>query len=122
MKKLVAVIVSLFLITLTLSSCDSFNKKKKFDKAFLPGKWEQGTLYERYYSNGDGLTWDTADDVTEAEAQPFTWTLTEDDLIQIHIMEMGGKIPKNYTVTILTSTRLSYHDDYGVSYSFTKVE
>ena len=30
MKKLVAVIVSLFLITLTLSSCDSFNKKKKF--------------------------------------------------------------------------------------------
>lgn len=122
MKKLSVVIVSLCLITSTLSSCDLFNTNEKFDKAFLPGKWQQGTLYERYYSNGDGLTWDTIDDVTEDEAQPFTWTLTEDNLTQIHIMEMGGKIPKNYTVTILTPTRLNYQDDYGTSYSFTKVE
>jgi hypothetical protein len=67
-------------------------------------------------------TWDTSDDVTEEEALPFTWTLEEDDLIQIHILEMGGKIPKSYTVTALTTTNLNYHDDYGKSYSFTRVD
>ncbi|MDD3280896.1 MAG: hypothetical protein PHC83_04920 [Bacteroidales bacterium] len=122
MRKLSAMIVSLCFITFTLSSCDLFNTKKDFDKTLLPGKWQQGTLYERYYSNGDGITWDTSDDVTEEEALPFTWTLEEDDLIQIHILEMGGKVPKYYTVTALTTTNLTYHDDYGKSYSFTRVD
>lgn len=36
-------------------------------------------------------------------------------------MEVGGNVPKVYTVTKLTSTTLSYEDDYGKSYTFTKV-
>ncbi len=122
MKKSWILVGAIFVLTLLFSSCNLFNDKKSFDKDLLPGKWQQGTLFERYYSDGNGKTWDTADDVTEDEAQAFTWTLTEDNLTQIHIMEMGGKIPKSYTVTVLSSTKLSYHDDYDVSYTFTKVE
>ncbi|NLJ81885.1 MAG: hypothetical protein GX330_02005 [Bacteroidales bacterium] len=119
MKKILKFIGVLFVFIFFFSSC---NETKNFDKNLLPGKWKQGSLYERYLSDGSGYTWDTADDVNEEEAQAFTWTLTNDDLIQIHIMEMGGKIPKSYTVTTLSATHLSYHDSYGVKYTFTRIK
>lgn len=93
-----------------------------FDVTLLEGKWVQGTLYERYNADKTGYTWDTSDDVSEEEAQDFTWTLEEDQLVQIHIMEIGGNIPKTYTVTELTETTFSYNDDYGTNYNFTKVQ
>jgi hypothetical protein len=93
-----------------------------FDESFLIGKWQEGTLYERYNDDYTGYTWDTADDVSEEEAQDFTWSLDEDQLIQIHIMEIGGNIPKTYTVTKLNETDLSYRDDYGTVYNFSKVQ
>ena len=122
MKKLLVWGGIILFVSIVFASCDLFNKKKTFDEDLLPGKWQQGSVFERYYSNGEGTTWDTADDVSETEAQKFTWTLTDDNLTQIHIMEMGGKIPKSYTVTTLSTTQLCYHDDYDVKYSFTKVE
>ncbi len=122
MKKLaIGIVVALF-VSLTTTSCDYFRKKEHFDKNLLPGKWKQGSLYERYHANGTGATWDIADDVTEDEAQPFTWTLVENELTQIHIMEMGGRIPKTYTVTALTASKFSYHDSYGKNYNFIKTE
>jgi hypothetical protein len=102
-------------------SCAPEELHESFDVTLLYGKWQQGTLYEVYKSDGNGYTWDTADDVEESEAQPFTWTLTEDNLVQIHLMSGGQTIPKTYTVTRLTATALEYHDDYGKSYSFVKV-
>jgi hypothetical protein len=92
-----------------------------FDESLLIGKWKSGTLYYKYLADGSGGTWDTADDVTEAEAQAFTWTLENDVLTQNHILEIGGIVPKVYTVTELTETTLTYHDDFGVEWSFTKV-
>ena len=121
MRKLAIGISIILFIGLTTASCNLFRRKPNFDKELLIGKWQQGSLYERYHANGTGSTWDTADDVNEDEAQPFTWNLVEDELTQIHIMEMGGKIPKVYTITALTSSKLNYHDDYGKSYSFTKL-
>ena len=91
------------------------------DQTLLYGTWQKGTEYYKYLSNGTGTTWDTADDVTEDEAQPFTWTLVTDRLTQVHIMEGGGKVPKVYTVVTLTSSLLVYEDDYGKRHSFTKV-
>ncbi|HOF15511.1 MAG TPA: hypothetical protein PLF32_02615 [Bacteroidales bacterium] len=122
MRKLAIGISVILFIGLTTASCNLFRRKPNFDKELLIGKWQQGSLYERYHANGTGSTWDTADDVNEDEAQPFTWNLVEDELTQIHIMEMGGKIPKVYTITALTSSKLNYRDDYGKSYSFTKIE
>jgi hypothetical protein len=100
----------------------SCKKDPKIDKSLLPGKWAQGTLFERYFSDGNGYTWDESDDVKEEEAQKFTWTLDKNNLTQIHIGEMGQQIPKSYTVTELTSTSFKYKDDYGKNCSFSKVE
>ncbi|MEI6141103.1 MAG: hypothetical protein WCP85_17675 [Mariniphaga sp.] len=92
-----------------------------FDQSLLTGKWKSGTLYYKYLANGSGGTWDTKDNVTEAEAQAFTWTLVKAELTHIHVLQMGGTVPKVYTVTELTATSLKYHDDFGVNFAFTKV-
>lgn len=98
-----------------------------FDEALLTGKWlsdaqtqpDKNTYY-KYLANGTGATWDTDDDVTEEEAQEFTWTLVKSKLTHIHILEMGGVVPKVYTVTELTASTLEYYDDFK-SYSYSKV-
>jgi hypothetical protein len=100
-------------------SCET--EEPSFDEALLIGKWQSGTLFYKYHGDGTGATWDTADDVTEEEAQEFTWTLVKTELTHIHILEIGGSVPKVYTVTELTSSSLKYHDDFGVEFSFTKV-
>lgn len=107
-------------LTILMGSCDHTHQGEKFDKTLLSGYWISGTLYEYYNADGSGYTWDIADDVTEEEAQPFTWTLEDATLTQIHKMEMGGNVPKVYTVTKLNTTTLEYHDDYGKYYTFTK--
>jgi hypothetical protein len=95
--------------------------EKSFDESLLPGKWQSGTLFYKYLSSGSGATWDTADDVTEAEAQVFTWTLVNSEFTHIHVLQIGGSVPKVYTVTELTATTLKYNDDFGVNFSFTKI-
>lgn len=103
-------------------SCTELMEEEVLNSTLLHGKWQSGTLYYKYLQDGTGGTWDTADDVTEAEAQEFTWTLVNDELTHIHILELGGTgVPKVYTVTELTATTLQYEDDFGVSHSFSKV-
>ena len=118
-KKSFRYFTMLAVITLLAVSCTK--EETTFDQTLLTGKWQSGTLFYKYFADGTGGTWDTADNVTEAEAQAFTWTLVKDLLTQIHILEIGGSVPKVYTVTELTETSLKYHDDFGVSFSFTKV-
>jgi len=124
MKRIFYFLASLLVISVLFNSC----KKDEFDETLLYGTWKTkskvtaGDLYEKYSSNGKGITWDTGDGMTEADGQPFTWTLVKSELRQIHIMTMGGNVPKTYTVTELTSTTLKYHDDFDKKYSFTKVK
>lgn len=118
MKKLLHFGVATLLVALLLVSCEK--DEETFDETLLYGTWNSGTEYYKYSSNGTGGTWDTADDMTEADAQAFTWSLDAADLTQIHIMEMGGTVTKIYTVTELTSSTLKYKDQFD-SYSFTKV-
>ena len=119
MKKICYILGFCVVIGLFYSCGD---KKKSFDQSLIPGKWGQGLLFEKYFSDGTGYTWDENDDVKEDEAQKFTWTLDKNQLTQIHIGEMGQKVPKLYTVTELTSSNFKYRDDYGKSYSFTKID
>ncbi len=94
-----------------------------FDETLLIGKWNSGTEFYRYDINGKGATWDTKDDVQEADGQKFTWTLVNADLTHIHIMEIGGSgVPKTYTVTELTATSLKYKDGFNKTFSYTKVK
>ena len=106
-------------VTSFMVSCDEIDIS--FDESLLIGKWQSGTVYYKYLVNGSGATWDEADDVTEEEAQTFTWTLEYSELTHIHVLEMGGTVPKAYTVTELTSTTLRYKDDFGKTFTFTKV-
>jgi len=119
MKKTLFYLTICSVLTLLVVSCEPL--ETSFDESLLIGKWVSGTLFYKYLDDGTGGTWDTSDDVTEEEAQAFTWTLVNAELTHIHILEIGGTVPKVYTVTELTATSLKYHDDFGVNFSFTKV-
>jgi hypothetical protein len=119
MKKTLRYLTIFTVLTLLAVSCTK--EVVTYDQTLLTGKWKSGTLFYKYLANGTGSTWDTSDNVTEAEAQAFTWTLVNDLLTQIHVMQIGGSVPKIYTVTELTATSLKYHDDFGKSFSFAKV-
>ncbi len=118
MKKLFACLMVCFSLSVLLNSCEK--DETLFQESSLIGKWASGTVYYKYLSDYSGKTWDTSDDVTEAEAQPFTWTLVKSELTHIHIITGGGSVPKVYTVTELTETTLKYKDEFGTSYSFKK--
>ena len=108
-------------IAILFNSCSKDEDTKGFDETLLYGKWRSGTEYYRYDSNGKGATWDEGEDVTEDDPeQEFEWSLVKSELTHIHIMTLGGREPKYYTVTELTATTLKYKDNYR-SHSFTKV-
>ena len=121
-KLLFISILAVSAIILSMSSC-SPDTDVEFDQTLLTGKWQENNslVFEVYGKDGSGYTWDEADDVTEAEAQPFTWGLNGNVLTQVHTMEMGGNVPKVYTVTKLTATELVYEDNYGKVHSFDKI-
>jgi len=115
------------IISIALFACEG--KQKTFSSDLLVGKWKRPSVSKkgetgydcyRYDANGSGVTWDTAEDVKESEAQTFTWTLDKDRLTVVHKGEMGQVIPKVYTVKTLNSTTLSYEDDYGATFTFSK--
>ncbi len=118
MKKALKYFIPSVLVLLFLS-CEK--EEDSFDETLLIGKWESGTLYYRYDADYTGATWDESDDVSEDEAQEFEWELVKSELAHYHIMEIGGTVPKIYTVIRLTSTKLEYQDDFGKKFSFTKV-
>jgi hypothetical protein len=118
-KKTLFYLTACLVVSFLAVSCEP--TEESFDESLLIGKWQSGTLFYKYLADGTGGTWDTIDDVTEAEAQAFTWTLVKSELTHIHILETGGSVPKIYTVTELTSTSLKYHDEFGSEFSFTKI-
>lgn len=119
MKKFIVCLIVCVSFSFMFNSCEE--EGASFQESFLIGKWVSGTVYYKYSSNYTGATWDTSDDVTEAEAQPFTWSLVQSELTHIHIIESGGTVPKVYTVTELTANTLKYKDSFGKTYSFSKL-
>ena len=115
MKKKLFILLSLVALFM---SCT--REPKTFDSALIYGKWQTAQEFWVYDAAGTGHTWDEADDVTEAEAQQFVWEIEGDALHITHIGEMGEQIPKDYILTELSSTTLSYKDGYGKSFTFTK--
>lgn len=118
MKKFFYYFIFCLATAFVFSSCEDLGDET-FDESLLIGRWVSGTVHYKYSSDHYGATWDTADDVTEAEAQRFSWTLDQSDLTHIHIMEVGGEVPKYYTVTELTESTLKYKDSFN-SYSFVR--
>ena len=121
MKKAFALITGLLLLV-GFSACGGLipSDDESFDVSNLYGRWQEGSVYERYDNTGYGATWDVSDDIDEEEAQLFKWTLDGSTLIHQH-MGTFVTVPKVYTVTSLTPTTLIYGDDYGKTHHFTKV-
>lgn len=122
-SRLTGIVLMLAVLTLFVS-CD----KLKFtpDKNLIYGTWKTGETYYRFdnsewnYTLADtttvkvnGVRWNPSEDVTEAEGQPFKWTLTEANLTIVHQQYMGGVVPKTYTVKSLTTTTMTWQDNYG---------
>ena len=99
---------------------------KEYDVTLLYGTWllNDSQLYYQYSEDGTGKTWDASDDISEEEAQSFTWTLEKSEMIHMHILSTGtALVPKYYVVTKLTSDELCYYDAYVTSktYQFIRV-
>ena len=123
MKKVLYVLVSFLIVSALFTSCE---KEEDFDQDLLIGKWKpvSGTsMYFRYDSNGEGVTWNPSVDQREEEGQKFRWKLVQSELEQRHNIEIIGEdiIIEIYTVTDLTTTSLKYKNE-SRSYSFTRID
>lgn len=134
MKKLLFVFLG-FALFFGLSACNGAGGDigGDIDVTNLYGKWQEGSVYERYYAqpfdhvmpNGDtvsvnGFTWDESDDISEDEAQPFNWSLTGSTLKIEHVSTFVI-VPKLYTIKTLNYNELVYSDDYGSEHHYSRV-
>ena len=122
MKKIIY-FLGAFLLLLSVSSCGGLitDDDDSFDASMLYGRWQEGTVFERYDDTGLGATWDSNDDIGEEEAQLFKWSLDGSTLVHEHIGTYVT-VPKVYTITTLNATQLTYHDDYGTKHYYSKVD
>ena len=94
-----------------------------YDTDMIVGLWQAGSVFYKYNNDYTGVTWDTADDVTESEGSKFTWEINKKRITHFHQMEIGsGIIPKAYTIIKLDLANLEYKDDYKTEYVFVKIE
>ena len=93
-----------------------------FDNDLLIGLWKEDEVYYRYNDDGTGVTWDLADDVQEDEGTELEWTLEDNIFTYLYKMEIGGTVPKTYTMKVLELDTMKYEDDFGVKHVFSKVE
>ena len=93
-----------------------------FDEDLLIGLWKEDEVYYRYNDDGTAVTWDLADDVMEDEGTELEWTLEEDLFTHLYKMEIGGTVPKTFTMKVLELDTMKYEDDFGVKHVFSKVE
>lgn len=80
--------------------------------------------YWRFDSDNTGVTWDESEDISESESNlRFTWEIAnEDELRMVSSGEMGNQfVPKNYTVTEVSSTTMKWEDLFGLTYTLNKV-
>lgn len=98
-------------------------ENKDWDQNLLLGKWvRNNTIFFKFMSDYNGLEWDEADQITEAEAGKFKWSLKKSFLNLSFQMLTGFNIDKNYIVTLLNSDSLVYKDDSGFENILTKVK
>lgn len=93
-----------------------------FDKDLLIGLWREDEVYYRYKDDGTAVTWDIDDDVMEDEGTELDWTLEDDVFTHLYKMEIGGTVPKIYTMKVLDLDTMKYEDNFGVRHVFAKVE
>lgn len=124
-KNFLSLLKSMLVLSLLVvcEGCEPEPVSLRYDINNLYGKWRSGTEYYVYQADGMGYTWDEKDDVSEDEAQPFEWTVDNEEMIHIHKAELDFDATMYYIITELTSSTLKYYDAYNKNdtYSFIKV-
>lgn len=98
-------------------SIDDTTQYVDFNRMWVLGLWikENSHQYFRFYANGDGGTWDTDDDITEEEAQPFTWEVSGHTLLLVFHDAMGQMaVPREYYLHYQTQDMMLLSDEYGI--------
>ena len=94
-----------------------------YDTDLIIGLWQAGSLFYRFNEDYTGVTWDSADDVTELEGSKLTWEVNKSRFIHYHHMEVNDAIiPKAYNIIKLDLMNMEIKDDYDVKTAFIKVE
>ena len=93
----------------------------------MEGVWQRnGTQeYWRYVVDGHtGVTWDLGEDITEEESNlTFTWSINGDELTDVFTGAQNNQaVPKRYTIKEISSTAMTWEDEYGMTGKFTKTE
>ncbi|MBO7258750.1 MAG: lipocalin family protein [Paludibacteraceae bacterium] len=116
MKRRISYLLSVLCLGVLLNACGMLGGPEEFDEGLLVGTWVvdgHESDHWRFDAGGKGASWDTADDVTESEAQAFTWSLVGNTLTITHRIGMTGAdaIPKAYKMMSLTEVSMSYKDE-----------
>lgn len=117
------------IVGMAFSSCSMLDKDTSYSLSDLQGKWlEDGTEHYVCFTTESaadlrsgylwGYEWGGfGDDVTESDVLAdkygngwFMYQLSKNELLEINKMNQGwGDIPQVYTVTLLTSTKMTYN-------------
>ena len=91
----------------------------------IVGRWRTNAekpYYEVYYANGTGKMWDTAEDVSEDEADTFDWSIDGNKLTQIMHFIGGGDLPQYCNIITLNETTFVYNNEgWRAVYTLTRV-
>ena len=126
MKKFrIRIITVAVLAASAFAACDEKPLPLNVTDDQLYGCWvKNGTQeYWRYLEGGTGVTWDEAEDVAEEESNlRFEWAVTGDRLTHVFRGEEGNQaVPKVYTVKGISTSSMSWEDDYGQQYTLIRV-
>ena len=114
------------MLSMLMVGCHEEEQHIVVNDSDVEGLWKKsGTQeYWRYRSDYSGVTWDASDDVSEEESNlVFTWSLSGDVLRHVFTGAQGNQaVPKIYTITEISSSKMKWKDDYGSSYTLERVE
>lgn len=130
-------------VGIALSSCSMMGgggNTPAFKLSDLQGLWEENNTqhYVRFTTEQSneagylyGREWNEAEDISEDDLTPYgngwfkyKFETTDGGLHELHLMENGGaEIPKEYIVSKLTSSEMTYYEkDYpSKKYYFSKM-
>ncbi len=142
MKRLFPIFAVLCVLAGAFTSC---TPTVEFDEIELIGKWKAPSesapasafqyciFLEDKDDTGEyrlGKFWDEGEgtyesdlgyDITDLKNGWFKWKLTDNELMEIHLMEYGwAEVPQRYTITTLSAATLTYEDSFGNSITWTR--
>lgn len=108
-------IIMMLIAAFAMTSCSKDNETS--NQELIVGRWKSvsANYYEVYNSDGTGKMWDEDDDVTEDEADTFTWQLEDNDKSKftqiINFHSGSGSLPQMCNILVLTESSFSYNND-----------